>query len=251
MATRGRKAALPSVREQVLALGFSPVTAQRCADLVSMGWPDPQDTVQLEPHFFVAYAAAKARAEPFRAQVEAFGKRLHIAATTRPGDVKNLERIVEKYTTSLALPLDLLGAKVVVNSLDKLYEVADSVQSSFEVVAYKDRILSPQKSGYRDVQFIVSVAGKAGTNETPHYAELKIMHAFFDEMDAYEHRLYEIRRGLEASEKERLSLAAPARAEARGRADLLTPIERLVYTQLSESSKALYVGTWALVQGQK
>lgn len=245
-----RRAAPPSPHEQATALGFSPVTAQRCADLAGMGWPDPQDTAQPEPDFFKAYAAAKARADQFRGQVEAFGARLNVSATTRPGDVKRLERIVEKYTTSLALPLDLLGAKVVVNSLSKLYEVADSVDGHFEVVAYKDRILSPQKSGYRDVQFIVSGAGKAGTEETPHYAELKIMHASFDEMDAYEHRLYEIRRGLEASEKERLSRVTPAHAQVRVRADMLTLIERLVYNQLSDSSKALYAGTWALALEQ-
>lgn len=210
-----------------------------------MGWPDPQDTAQPEPDFFKAYAAAKSRAEDFRQTVETFGARLHVEATTRPGEVKGLERVVEKYTTSLALPLDLLGAKVVVGSLSKLYEVADSVAEHFEVVAYKDRVLSPQKSGYRDLQFVVAVAGTGA----PHYAELKIMHAMYDELDAYEHRLYEIRRGLEAKQKERLT--ALTTDSTRSGADMLSAVERVVYTQLGESSQALFAEIWVLIQAQE
>ena len=87
------KAAPQTPREQALALGFSPMTAQRCADLVGMGRADPQDAVQPEADFFVAYAAARARAGGFREQVEAFGARLGgasegVLATVRPGDVK-------------------------------------------------------------------------------------------------------------------------------------------------------------------
>ena len=244
-----RKTAPPTPHAQALALGFSPVTAQRCADLVGMGWSDPQDAAQPETDFFVAYAAAKARAKDFQKEVEGFGTRLHVEATTRPGNVKSLERIVEKYTTSLILPLDLLGAKIIVNSLGKLYEVADSVAGHFDVVAYKDRILSPQKSGYRDVQFIVAVRGQG----QPHYAELKIMHVLYDELDAYEHRLYEIRRGLEARQRERrATLSADIqRGPQRFGADLLTPVERLVYTQLNASSQELFAETWALVQAQQ
>lgn len=244
MAVRGRKLTPPPTpHQQALALGFSPVTAQRCADLVGLGWADPQDIAQPEPDFFVAYAAARARAGEFRATVEAFGARLRATATTRPGDVKSLERLVEKYTTSLSgFPLDVLAAKVVVSSLTQLYEVADSVAAHFEVVAYRDRILSPQKSGYRDVQFVVAVHGHG----LAHYAELKIMHTLFDELDAYEHRLYEIRRGLEARQKERLTAD-----NTHSSPDLLSAVERVVYTQLGESSRALFAEVWLRIQAQE
>lgn len=219
------------------------MTAQRCADLLSMGWADPQDAAQPETDFFVAYAAAKARAEGFRGQVEAFGAQLGgrpegVAATVRPGEVKRLERVVEKYTTSLALPLDLLGAKVVVDSLDKLYEVADSVNAQFDVVAYKDRVLAPQKSGYRDVQFIVSVPGLGH----PHYAELKIMHTLYDQLDVYEHRLYEIRRGLEARSKDQL------RELQTGEKIILTTVEQIVLEEFDQTSRTLFRRIWEEIQ---
>lgn len=224
---------------QATALGLSPLAALQCANLSLRGWPDPGEVEQPERDFFVAYAAARARVEDFRLQVERLGAALRVQASPRPSGVKRLERLVEKYTVSLTLPLDLLGCKVVVGSLRQQYEVADQLESFFTVVSYKDRILEPQKSGYRDLQFIVSVPGTG----LPHYAEVKVMHRVFDELDEHEHKLYEIRRGLEAQQKERLS---------RGQVgELLSPVERLVYEQVGASSRALYEGAWQLVLEQE
>lgn len=224
---------------QATALGLSPLAALQCANLSLRGWPDPGEVEQPERDFFVAYAAARARAGAFGAQVQHLGTSMGVAATARPGGVKSLERLVEKYTLSLTLPLDLLGGKVVVGSLRELYGVAERLDEFFPVVAYKDRILSPQKSGYRDVQFIVAVEGTG----LPHYAEIKVMHRVFDELDVHEHKLYEIRRSLEAQQKER---------RARGQVgELLTPVERLVYEQVGQGSRDLYAGAWVLVQAQE
>lgn len=220
---------------QANELGLSPKAALQCAGLSLRGWPDPGDTEQPERDFFVAYAAARARVEDFAAQVARLGTALGTQAMPRPSGVKRLERLVEKYTVSLTLPLDVLGAKVVVSSLAEMYEVADRLEEFFPVVAYRDRILQPQKSGYRDLQFIVAVPGTG----LDHFAEVKVMLRVFDELDEHEHKLYEIRRGLEAQQKERLS---------RGQSgDLLTPVERLVYEQVGVGSRALYQGAWELV----
>ena len=133
-----------------------------------------------------------------------------------------------------------MAAKVVVGSLNKLYEVADSVAAHFDVVAYKDRVLVPQKSGYRDVQFIVAVAG-AGQ---PHYAELKVMHTMYDELDVYEHRLYEIRRGLEARGRDQLR---ERRAEEE---IILTTVEQIVLEEFDQTSRNLFDRIWQEILSQ-
>lgn len=218
------------------------------------GWPDPADVEQPQRDFFALYAAARNRADSFREAVWAFGARQGVQANTRPGDVKRLERIVEKYSVSLELPLDLLGGKVVVGSLRQLYEVAFAVPEHFEVVGYCDRTLVPQRSGYRDLQFVVAV-GSGG--EQPHYAELKVLHTLFDQMDGFEHHLYEIRRSLEA--KERDKLREPQASQGWGEepwganfgSPILSPVEQMVLEELRQSSRTLFKRTWALVQAQE
>lgn len=234
--------------QQALALGLSPATAKRCADLAGRGWPDPQDAQQPERDFFRLYAAAKSRAEVFRQKVEDFGTQQRVASSTRPGDVKRLDRIVEKYSVSLELPLDLLGGKVVVGNLTDLYRVAVEVADHFQVVGYADRTLSPQKSGYRDLQFIVAVEGAAG--EPDHYAELKVMHTLFDQMDGYEHRLYEIRRGLEARKRDQLREPQTEQEAGEEAPPVLSTVEQIVLTELAQTSQTLFDHTWKLVQEQ-
>lgn len=256
MPGEGRPPPSPGQRAQAQAqaLGLSPATALRCADLAGRGGPDPADVEQPQRDFFALYAAARNRAPAFREAVRAFGARRGVQADTRPGDVKRLDRIVEKYSVSLEQPLDLLGGKVVVGSLRHLYEVAFTVPEHFEVVAYRDRVLRPQKSGYRDLQFVVALGGTGGP---PHYAELKVLHTLFDQMDGFEHRLYEIRRGLEAKERDRLR--EPQAGQGWGEepwgtnfgSPILSPVEQMVLEELGQSSRTLFERTWALVQAQE
>ena len=213
--------------------GMGPDVERLCAEVQSLYPTDTGSVLQPESNFLELYAAAKKYAGAFQQQVEAFGVQVGFPAFSRPGNVKSLDRTVEKYQgADRVLPLDMLAGKVVVPSLRDLYCVALQMGSAFEVVAYRDRVLRPQKSGYRDLHFVVNIHG--------HYAELKIMHAFFDQVDAYEHRLYEIRRGLEV-QAQPVSLGGPAVYP------VLASVEPLVLDTLEDTSKTLFGKTWQMV----
>ena len=213
--------------------GMGPDVERLCAEVQSLYPADTGSVLQPESNFLELYAAAKKYAGAFQQQVEAFGVQVGFPAFSRPGNVKSLDRTVEKYQgADRVLPLDMLAGKVVVPSLRDLYCVALQMGSAFEVVAYRDRVLRPQKSGYRDLHFVVNIHG--------HYAELKVMHAFFDQVDAYEHRLYEIRRGLEV-QAQPVSLGGPAVYP------VLASVEPLVLDTLEDTSKTLFGKTWQMV----
>ena len=122
-----------------------------------------------------------------------------------------------------------------------LYRVAAQVGGHFEVVAYRDRVLRPQSSGYRDLHFIVNVSGHTVSG---HYAELKVMHTFFDRVDGYEHRLYEIRRGLELGAQP-VSLSGPEVYP------VLASVEPLVLDTLEDTSRELFSKAWKMVLGHE
>ena len=213
--------------------GMGPDVERLCAEVQSLYPTDTGSVQQPENNFLELYAAAKKYAGAFQQQVEAFGVQVGFPAFSRPGNVKSLDRTVEKYQgADRVLPLDMLAGKVVVPSLSDLYGAALLVGSAFEVVAYRDRMRRPQKSGYRDLHFVLNIHG--------HYAELKIMHAFFDQVDAYEHRLYEIRRGLEA-QAQPVSLGGPEVYS------VLASVEPLVLDTLEDTSKTLFGKTWQMV----
>ncbi|MFC4454496.1 hypothetical protein [Deinococcus sonorensis] len=219
--------------QQALALGFRTEVAQLCSEVQRRYPVDTAQVTQPETNFLELYAAAKRYAGQFQQQVEAFGQQVGFPAMSRPGNVKSLDRIVEKYQgADRVLPLDMLAGKVVVPDLQSMYEVALQVGDHFEVLAFRDRIRRPQKSGYRDLHFIVNVLG--------HFAELKIMHVFFDEVDAYEHRLYELRRGLEIRAQP-VSLGGPEPYPVLG------SVEPLVLDTLEDTSRELFGKAWQMV----
>lgn len=197
---------------------------------------DPGQVTQPETDFIRAYTLARLQAAPFADRVERFGQACGHPGMARPGGVKKLERIVEKYSVDLHLPLDLLAGKVVVGSLWEMYDVASRVAAHFPVVGYRDRVVRPQRSGYRDLQFVVDVGG--------HYAELKVVHRLVDALDEHEHRLYEIRRGLDAKRRNRLNAQLVPSGEG---AVVLPIIEQLVLDTLEAASADLFQKTWALV----
>jgi hypothetical protein len=165
-----------------------------------------------------AYATAK-RLEPvFRETVRNCASNLGLLWACRPNSgIKNPDRILEKAVRDV-IPLDMLGGKLIVNSLQMAYEVAVLLEQFFEIVAFKDRFVSPQRSGYRDLQFIVAI-------EKQHYAELKIVHQELDGFDAIEHDIYEIVRKLQ--NKVTLSV-----------------IEQTVLNDLQKTSQKLYAEIW-------
>ena len=227
----------PTPLERALAAGLNPQTAALCAAVWERYPTDTAAVRQPESNFLELYAAAKKYAGSFQQQLERFGQSAGYPAHSRPGGVKSLDRIVEKYQgDNRSLPLDMLAGKVVVPTLTALYAVAARVGESFEVVAYRDRLLRPQKSGYRDLHFIVNVHG--------HYAELKIMHQFFDSVDGYEHRLYEIRRSLEIR-------AQPLNLQGPQVHPVLESVEPLVLDTLEDTSRELFEKAWLMVLGRE
>lgn len=104
--------------------------------------------------------------------------------------------------------------------MKQVYEVAQEIPKHFEVCGFKDRFETPQKSGYRDLQFQVKL-------NQGHIAELKVVHRAIDELDAIEHRIYEIVRMLAAKE--------------------MNASESKVYEQLRDTSKNLYNGVWEAI----
>ncbi|WP_188964855.1 RelA/SpoT domain-containing protein [Deinococcus aquiradiocola] len=221
-------AALPGASRDVL---------EACAAVQARYRVDTALVTQPEPNFLELYAAAKRSAGMFQGLVEAFGAQVGFVAQCRPGGVKSLDRIVEKYQGSdRNLPLDMLAGKVVVPTLLDLYRVALQVGDAFDVVGFRDRVRHPQSSGYRDLHFIVDVGG--------HYAELKVMHTFFDRVDLYEHRLYEIRRALELG-AEVVTLGGPDVYP------VLASVEPLVLDTLENTSRELFARAWQMVLGRE
>ncbi len=245
---RGRE---PEELRQARAAGLD----KRCARLsAALRGRHPTDTaavVQPTADLIQAYSEAKRLAEGFARRLTGARWPVEVQPVTRPNGVKSLDRIVEKYLYSpnaLTVPLDMLAGKIVVDSLWDMYDVANSVAEVFAVVAYRDRVVRKQGSGYRDLQFVVNVDA-AGSG---HRAELKVMHRLIDELDAYEHRLYEIRRGLETKQRERQQADTWDDGSAWDDGSVwddvvLTPIERLVLDTLDRTSADLFEEAWKLV----
>ena len=222
---------------QALTAGMPGRVAEQCVQVQAMYPVDTNSVLQPESDFLELYAAAKKYAGAFQQQIDDFGALVGFPAQSRPGNVKSLDRIVEKYQgTDRVLPLDMLAGKVVVPNLQGLYRVAARVGEAFEVVAYRDRVLRPQKSGYRDLHFIVNILG--------HYAELKAMHTFFDQVDAYENRLYGIRRSLELR-------AQPVNLSGPDVYPVLASVEPLMLNTLEDTSRELFGKTWRMVLGRE
>lgn len=167
-----------------------------------------------------AYHTALSLAKPFSEMVKAFTQTCNqpdLEWQCRPGDgVKNPARILEKAFNE-EVPLDFLGGKIIALTIKQIYEIAQEIPRYFEVCGFKDRFEVAQKSGYRDLQFQVKL--KHG-----HIAELKVVHRAIDELDAIEHRIYEIVRMLAAKE--------------------MNTSESKVYEQLRDTSKNLYTDVW-------
>lgn len=176
-------------------------------------------------HIVEAYRQAKALAPEFRARVGACADRLKVRCRVRPGDLKNANRAIEKMTPpededeELTLPVDLLGGTLICSTLSEMYEVAARLREDFEVVSFRDRMIRPIATGYRDLQISVSLDG--------HVAEVKILHELMAQVDAYEHKVYEIQRGIEAQKRAKMPFA-----------------ENVVTKSLYMASRRIYSNTW-------
>jgi hypothetical protein len=169
-----------------------------------------------------AYADAKQLEPSFRSDIQRVASELGVQGQCRPNTgIKSAERILEKMINGV-VPVDMLGAKLIVTTLEQAYELASRVPQFFTVKSFKDRFLQPRSSGYADLQFIVAIT-------QTHYAELKIVLTAFDELDAIEHRIFEIVRSLQAKAVQ---------------ATKLTNSEEKVMLGLQEMAMTLYLEVW-------
>ncbi|MEH1027052.1 toxin glutamine deamidase domain-containing protein [Micromonospora profundi] len=112
---------------------------------------------------------------------------------SKPKDRSRAEDKVHRHQGDVSKLLDLAAAKVEFRCLDDLYAVLGRIRDhpDVEIVRYQDRFLSPEDSGYRDVQLVL---------RTPsgHLAEFRLHLAALDEIAVWEHALYEVRRDVDA-----------------------------------------------------
>lgn len=225
-------ARLPQRGDQSFRIDLNPMTdsqappslpplLQPISASLSAQYPqDPKSVRQLQTDALKAHADARTHLTEFGTRLQQLGGRTGTSPQQRPGGVKGLERYVEKYLEYDVIPLDILAAKLVFLTLPAVYRAAEQLGTVFTVVAFLDRFLKPRESGYRDLQVVVDLGG--------HLAEVKLCHQMFDDLDVHEHKLFEMRRSLEAKSP-------------------LSEIEVLVLDKLDSVSAQLFQGVWERV----
>ncbi|MFC4455298.1 hypothetical protein [Deinococcus sonorensis] len=201
--------------QRVLALPASLLSIS--ASLSDQYPTDPKDARQTQVDALKAHAEARTFHAVFGGLLQQLTQHTETAHHQRPGGIKSLERYVEKYLEYDLVPLDILAAKLVFPTLEAIYAGASHLGQVFSVAAFRDRFLKPRSSGYRDLQFVVNLGG--------HLAEVKLCHQLFDDLDVYEHKLFETRRSLQARPS-------------------LSEIETLVLDKLDGVSAQLFQEVW-------
>lgn len=145
---------------------------------------------------------------------------------SQPKDRRRAEDKVDKYQGDASKLLDLAGAKVEFRNLDDLYAALERVRDhpNVVIVSCRDRFISPQDSGYRDVQLVLRMGNG-------HMAEFRLHLAALDAVAVWEHALYEVRRDVQAL----------ARAEGRA----LTPREGAIADGILRREQQLF---WQALQ---
>jgi len=137
---------------------------------------------------------------------------------------KGRDRVLDKlleYQNDASRLKDLAAAKVQFAKLDDIYRALRKLAADPQVVILKikDRFLTPQLSGYRDVLLNLRMSNG-------HVAELRLHLDSLDSVAEWEHALYEVRRDLDAM------------SEAGNRP--LTSVERALRDGLLRRAQAIY-----------
>ncbi|WFE96457.1 toxin glutamine deamidase domain-containing protein [Micromonospora sp. WMMD987] len=142
-----------------------------------------------------------------------------------PKDRQRAEDKVRKYRGDVSRLRDLAGAKVEFESLDDLYRGLDRLRRypGIRIVRCDDRFVTPQESGYRDVQLVLEMSNG-------HLAEFRLHLAALDELAVWEHALYEVRRDLDSLARQ--EGRAPTRAEWALMTSILRQQQRLFWRAL-------------------
>ncbi|MFE9203802.1 toxin glutamine deamidase domain-containing protein [Micromonospora sp. NPDC007230] len=143
---------------------------------------------------------------------------------------KDRERVLDKlveYENDVSRLKDLAAAKVEFDQLDDIYRALSRLAVDPRVVMLdiKDRFLSPQGSGYRDILLNLRLSNG-------HVAELRLQLAPVEHVAEWEHALYEVRRDLDAL------------TESDGRP--LTKVERAIRDGLLVRVQDIY---WRAIEG--
>ncbi|MFI6226337.1 toxin glutamine deamidase domain-containing protein [Micromonospora echinospora] len=111
----------------------------------------------------------------------------------RPKGRQRAEDKIAKYGGDAARLTDLAAAKVEFRSLDRLYVALKQLSEdpNVQLLMVEDRFRRPQSSGYRDILTQLRMANG-------HVGEMRLHLAGMDEVAAWEHALYEVRRDLGA-----------------------------------------------------
>ncbi|WP_327032789.1 toxin glutamine deamidase domain-containing protein [Micromonospora ureilytica] len=112
---------------------------------------------------------------------------------SQPKDRRRAEDKVNKHQGDASKLLDLAAAKVEFGNLGDLYAALGRIRDHPDVVivSCQDRFVSPEDSGYRDVQLVLRA-------RNGHLAEFRLHLAALDEIAVWEHALYEVRRDVDA-----------------------------------------------------
>ncbi|MGW3787018.1 toxin glutamine deamidase domain-containing protein [Micromonospora chokoriensis] len=112
---------------------------------------------------------------------------------SQPKDRRRAEDKVNKYRGDASKLLDLAAAKVEFRNLADLYAALERIRDHPDVVVVscQDRFVSPEDSGYRDMQLVLRMRNE-------HLVEFRLHLAALDAVAVWEHALYEVRRDVEA-----------------------------------------------------
>ncbi|MEV6624704.1 toxin glutamine deamidase domain-containing protein [Amycolatopsis sp. NPDC051106] len=116
----------------------------------------------------------------------------------RPGpksEGRAMDKINTNYNGDASRLVDLAGAMIQFERVQDAYAALARIAEhpDLEIVAFDDRFANPAPAGYRDLQMSVRIDG--------HVAELRLHLKALDDVSAYEHSLYEVRRDLKALKK--------------------------------------------------
>jgi hypothetical protein len=146
-----------------------------------------------------------------------------VIVQNRPNKIKSRERALKKYLASEVVPTDFLAAKLITPNLKAMYQTAKQLPEHCTALYFEDRLVNPQSSGYADLQFHVRFKNQI--------AEIKITHWRIDQIDKYEHRLYEVVREFASDHAQ----------------DVLTKAEKILVDGLKELSPKVYAAVWAQI----
>jgi hypothetical protein len=189
-------------------------------------FPSKPTPKQLHQDLVEAFEAARRLGPKFYKHLEQHAVERDLIVRSRPGSLKDANRVIEKMINSRSIPTDLLAGTLIVSGLEQMYLTAEQLGQTFDVISFKDRLVNRVKSGYGDLQFLVNFNG--------HLAEIKVVHILFQQIDTYEHKIYEIQRSVEVQYPDELPLA-----------------ELLVTQALTSASFEMYNNAWNWILSQE